>query len=93
MTLSFEDTKALIFRLLDWKIEEARLLLHQALAVSERTEAEFYAGIVEHGPTILTSDQWVELLSRLPIKLLWSQLDLDRILSKEQRRKLPSPRI
>lgn len=92
MTLSFEQTKDLIQRVLSDDPNTARDRLHFVLAGIGGSVPEFYGGIVKHGPDMgLTSEQWFELLSRLPNRLLRSQLPLDRILSENQRLKLPPP--
>lgn len=90
MTLSYDETKKLIEAVLTWDHRRARYILHQFLILEKRTEPEFYAGIIEHGPAMrLTSEQWFEILSRLPNRMLRSQLRLEAILSEEQLRRLP----
>ncbi len=92
MTLSCDETKLLIERVLKWNASDATKKLHTALIFSKQTEQEFYAGIIEHGPGLkLSSEQWFELLSRITTWFLRSQLNLENILSEEQRRKLPPP--
>ena len=90
MTLSHEQTKDLIEQFLKWDRNIAREQLHFTLIGMGSDEPEFYAGIITHGPGMrLPSDQWFELLSRLPNRLLRSQLRLDKILSEEHLLKLP----
>ena len=89
MTLDFKETERLVRLFLGWQADDARELLHDELVLMGRSEVEFYAGIVAHGPAFLTSEQWFELLSRIRNKILRSQLDLQKILSSEQLRKLP----
>ncbi len=90
MTLSYNDTKLLIEIVLQDPKEDARTRLNFALKGLGQKEGEFYSGIVEHGPGMrLTTDQWFELLSRLPIRVLRSQLDLKKYLSQEQIEGLP----
>ena len=90
MTLSYAKTKELIERVLIWDLRDVRLRLHDALIAIDSNEAEFYAGIVAHGPGMhLSSQQWFELLSRLPTRILRSQLQIKKILSEDQLRRLP----
>lgn len=67
MVLSYNETKALVDTVLHVSRDEARSQLNAAMKLAGRSEGEFYAGIVEHGPGLrLTTEQWFELLSRLP---------------------------
>lgn len=91
MTFTFNETVEYVQFVLVQDLNEVRKELHQRLSDTDRTEGEFYAGIVKHGPGFLTNEQWFELLRRLPVELLWSQLELERILSEEQRGRLPTP--
>lgn len=90
MTLSHDETRNLIELVLEDPRDQARSRLNDVLKLSKRSEGEFYAGIIEHGSSMkLTTDQWFELLSRLPNRMLRSQLDLQCILSEEHRKRLP----
>ncbi|PWU17259.1 MAG: hypothetical protein C5B49_09255 [Bdellovibrio sp.] len=90
MTPSYNDTKAMIDLILKSESADARTALFVALAAIGRNDAEFYAGIVAHASGMgLSGDQWLDLLSKLPNRLLRSQLSLNRILSEEQLKRLP----
>ncbi len=90
MRMSYNETRELIDFVLKGDPKNVRILLHQTLKERGRTEAEFYAGIVEHSPAMgLSSSQWFEILSRLPNRLLRSQLNVSSLLSEEQLRHLP----
>lgn len=85
MQLKYNETQDLIELVLKGPAQTARTRLNQRLQHLRRTEAQFYAGIVEHAPGMgLSSDQWYELLSRLPNRILRSQIDLRRFLSDHQ---------
>lgn len=90
MKLSHNETKQFVRLVLDAPKERARLELHESLKTLEKTEGQFYTGIVEHGLSMnLTTDEWFELLSRLPNRILRSDLDLSGLLSEEQLKRLP----
>ena len=90
MTLSYSETKLLIEIVLQSERIEVRTKLHHILIKMGRSEPEFYTGIIAHGPGMhLSSDQWFELLSRLPTRMLRAELKVDHFLSEEQQRKLP----
>lgn len=90
MRLNYSTTKELIELLLLGPASDARTRLHQSLRTLEANEAEFYVGIVEHAPGMrLSSQQWYELLSRLPNRILRSQLDLQKFLASDQIDRLP----
>jgi len=92
MTMSYIDTKRLIQVVIFSSKGEARAELRTQLQILNKTEAEFYSGIVEHGPGLRLNDkEWFELLSRLPNRLLRSQINLELILTEQQRRDLPPP--
>jgi hypothetical protein len=88
--LSYNETKQLIALVLEDPRDQARIKLSDALKLLGRNEGEFYSGIVEHGSAMgLTTEQWFELLSRLPNRILRSQLNLNGILSEHQIKQLP----
>ena len=88
--LSFDNTKNLIHLVLSHQIKDARKELHQTLVDLGSNEGQFYAGIKKHAPRLqLTTDQWFELLCRLPNRILRSDLHLPGLLSEEQIRRLP----
>jgi hypothetical protein len=90
MTLSYFDTKNLIDLVLISEATECRRLLFDALKTINSNEGQFYDGIVEHSQSLhLTNDQWFELLSRLPNRILRSGLDLPGLLSESQLKQLP----
>lgn len=90
MALSYNETKDLIDLVLLEPKEEARTRLNTALVLLKSKEGAFYDGIVMHGPGMrLTNEQWFELLSRLPNRILRSQLNLNGLLSEEQLKRLP----
>ena len=90
MTLSHDDTKALIDLVLDVSKEDARRLLNQELMRRRWSEPEFYAGVVKHGRGMAyTGDQWFEFLSRIPNGMLREDSGLLSKLSEIQRRELP----
>lgn len=90
--LSYSETRSLIETVLREKVEHVRAIVHRDLVEMDSSEGELYSSIAKHGPSIrLTSEQWFELLSKLPNKIFWSQISIDRILSEEQMKRLPSP--
>ena len=90
MTLSHDETKGLIELVLAADPERARDILNARLKIVGRGEPEFYAGIIEHGPTMkYTSDQWFDLLSRVPTRVLRDESKLMNKLSETQRQNLP----
>ena len=92
-TLGYKQTKDLIFFVLNHVLESrVRVDLYLRLQQINSDETEFYAGVVEHGLYMkLTSEQWFILLSRLPTRLLRSELPLRKILSPRQLKELPPP--
>jgi hypothetical protein len=90
MTLSYDETKDLIDLVLNTTAAYARDRLHENLRVLNHNEPEFYTGIIEHGPGMkLTSEQWFDLLSKLPARTLRNVSTIMNKLSKAQREKLP----
>lgn len=89
--LDYEQTKRLIFLVLDQSEDnQIRKKLHAQLKRIDSNEAQFYAGIVEHGLHMkLASEQWFKLLSLLPTRMLRSGLPIQRILSPRHFAKLP----
>lgn len=91
MTLTYSETKDLIELVLATKLSEVRQLVHSRLIVMNRSEPEFYAGIIEHGPGMnLRSDQWFDLLSKLPARMLRDAATLMDRLSRAEKAKLPT---
>jgi hypothetical protein len=90
MSFSQNETVVLIQSFLSWSKQSCRRRLFERLVNLEKNEAQFYSAIVENEKSLkLTTDQWFELLSRLPNRVLHSQLDLNGLLSEEQLKKLP----
>lgn len=88
--LSYSETNEVVRIILGESIDEVRSLIHRWLTVRGLDETELYAGLVEHAPGMnLTAEQWFDLLSKFPNRLLRSQLALDKILSESQIAKLP----
>lgn len=93
IALGYEQTKDLIFFVLDHEeVSQIRADLYLQIKHIQSNEGQFYAGIVKHGIHMkLTSEQWFKLLSRLPTRILRSELPLKKILSPRQLKALPSP--
>ena len=90
MTLSHDDTKKLIERVLDAFPKDSRMILHHALGEMNRTEPEFYGGVIEHGPGLaFTSDQWFDFFSKIPLRIFGDEPKLMNKLSENQRKQLP----
>lgn len=89
--LDYEHTATFISFVLNHDIEDKmRENLHIQLRRIKSNEGQFYAGIVEHGIHMnLTSEQWFKLLSRLPNRILRSELPLRKILSPRHITELP----
>lgn len=89
MTLSCNETKRLIEIVLATPIQDARLGLNFALKDMNRTEPEFYAGVIEHGSGMsFTSEQWFDFFSKIPNRLFWRESKLMNRLSEVQRLRL-----
>lgn len=88
--LSYNDTKLLIEAVLNESMANARTVVHKDLQEMTSNEGEFYESIAEHAPSMkLTSDQWFNLLSKLPNQVFWLQISINKILSEEQIKRLP----
>jgi hypothetical protein len=88
--LPFDQTNYFVHLVLSQPVESARQDLYLDLASIDANEGQFYQGIIKHKAGLqLTTDQWFELLSRLPIRILRSDLDLRGLLSEEQISRLP----
>ena len=88
--LDYDETKELVRLVLNRPAHRARFILFRRLASKGKSEGQFYEGIMKHATGLgLTSEQWFELLSRLPNRMLHSGLDISHILSEEQRSRLP----
>jgi hypothetical protein len=97
MRLSYDETLQLIDLVLSSPPERARFRLHLNLTRRVSTEGAFYESIIHHqaglrkGPHALTTDQWFDLLSKLPNRLLRSGVELPAVLSEAQLERLPPP--
>lgn len=90
MTLTHNETKELMDLVLRTRAADARLELNIDLKKRKRTEPEFYAGVLEHGPGMeYSSEQWFDFLSKIPSKLFFDDSRLTNKLSESQRAKLP----
>ena len=88
--LTYEETKEFVGIALSLPIKNMRKNLFRRLARSGKNEGQFYEGIIKHSKSLgLTNEQWFELLSRLPNRMLRSGLSLTNILSENQIAKLP----
>lgn len=88
--LDFENTVELVRFTLDQGPIRVRQLLYRRLWKMRSKEGRFYEGIIKHADGLgLSSEEWFELLSRLPIRILRSELRLSRYLSWEQQATLP----
>jgi hypothetical protein len=88
--LTYNETKILIELVLGKDIKQVRLRLYVELQTMNSKEGEFYESVATHGPFIgLTSDQWLDLLTKFPNQIFWSQISIDKVLSEEQRKRLP----
>jgi len=91
MTMSYIETHAMIDLVLKSAEGRAREDLHRNLVKIGRTEPEFYGGVLSHCDSLpYSSNQWFELLSKLPIRILYDDPILMRKLSPAQREKLRS---
>lgn len=90
MKLSYNETVDLIELVLNSERSEARAKLNFTLNKLKRSEGQFYESITKHKSGLkLTTDQWFELLCRLPNRILRSELDLENMLLEEQLMRLP----
>lgn len=89
MTLSYYETKRLIELALGFSKEVARTRLFQELTKIQHDETEFVAGVMAHGQGMqFTSDQWFDLLSKVPNILFLREHWLMNKLSEKQRQEL-----
>ena len=89
--LSYNETKTLIGTVLETDADKIRSMLFKTLQLMNSSEGEFYESIAKHGLFMnLSSEQWLDLLTKLPNQIFWSQIAIDKILSEEQKKKLPS---
>ena len=89
MTLSYSDTKALMERVLAEKIEDARQVLFEALLNKGRTEPEFCAGVIKHGPGMkFTAEEWFDFFKKVPNMLFKDEPNLLNKLTENQRNQL-----
>jgi hypothetical protein len=97
LVIDFNLTKDLIVLVLRHPQNLARDELHRALQKISSTEGAFYESIIHHqaglrkGPNALTTDQWFDLLSKLPNRVLRSGVELPAVLSEAQLERLPPP--
>ena len=88
--LNFEETKNLVNLVLSHSATDARSILFNTLKLDRKTEGQFYDGIVKHHRGLnLSNQEWFDLFSRLPNRLLRSNFNLHQVLSEEQIRRLP----
>lgn len=88
--MTYNETQSYINLVLNHPSDISRTILYSALTNKNHTEAQFCQAIIEHAPGMnLTTEQWFELLSRLPNRMLRSQLNLPGLISEEQIKKLP----
>jgi hypothetical protein len=67
MTLSQNETQRFIDIVLANAKEHARMILFEELKLARNSEAEFCAGVIEHGPGLIySSDQWFDFFSKIP---------------------------
>lgn len=84
------ETKVLVLSVLAANQIEARTSLAKALSDLKRTEPELLAAIIEHSRELrLNSDQWFDLLSKLPQRILRDDLRIMSKLSENQKNRLP----
>lgn len=89
MTLSHDDTKFLIDMVLRTPEVDARKVLNLELKQGGWNEGQFYESIAKHGPTMrYSSEQWFDLHSKLPNRLLRSEFPPERKLSENQLKRL-----
>lgn len=66
VTLSHDETKFLIDFVLETDKKKARGALHMVLIDMNRTEPEFYDGVLKHGPFMTyTAEQWFDFHSKI----------------------------
>jgi hypothetical protein len=88
--LSYDVTKRLIHLALNRSMDSARSDITRQLENIKSNAGQFYDGIIKHGPGMkLSTDQWFDLLSKFPNRILRHGLDLESLLSEEQLRLLP----
>jgi hypothetical protein len=88
--LSYNETKILIEEVLAIHSNQVRADLYLSLKQIGSDEGEFYKSVAVHAPAMkLTSEQWLDLLSKFPNRIFWSQISINKILSEEQIKKLP----
>jgi hypothetical protein len=88
--LPFQFTKYFVHLVLNCPAEDARHDLYLELLRAGSNEGQFYQGIIDHQKGLrLTSEEWFELLSRLPLRVLRSGMNLRGVLSDEQIKLLP----
>ncbi len=87
--LSQNETLILVQNLLKGNPLKVRTELHLSLSNAKINEGAFYDCIAFYQDKLsLTSDEWLELLIRLPNRVLWSQIDIKNKLSEKQQREL-----
>lgn len=89
MTLSHNETQRLINIVLAGSQNSARSILFKELKLTQRTEAEFCAGVIEHGPSMAyTPNQWFDFFTKIPNKLFQHETKLMNKLTPEQQERL-----
>lgn len=90
MTFSLSETKAFFELVLSQSPEDARGALNFELAIIERSEPEFYQGVIEHQRYLpYSSHQWFDFLSKLPLRIFRDEVRIMNRLSPNQREALP----
>ncbi len=90
MKMSYDDTRRFLEVALRHPEESARATVYLQLKRENFTEAQFFVGIVDHLRGLgFNSAQWFELLKRFRNRVLWSQLEIDSLLSETQITQLP----
>lgn len=89
MKTSRAETKTLIDGVLNSDISLARKDLHLNLRKMGRGEPDFYYGVLDHCERLpYSSDQWLDFLMKIPVRILHDDPILMSKLSETQREKL-----
>ncbi len=89
LKLTQNDTKRFIEFVLRHPEDEARGTLHHELRRLNLTEAEFCAGVLEHGKSLnFKSEDWFEFLKRVENRIFEHEKWLMDKLTPSQRQKL-----
>ena len=89
MKLTQNETKKFIEVAIGHPEVEARNVLYLKLRQANLTEAQFCAGVIEHGPSIqLTNEQWFDFFTKVPNILFEHVPALMNKLTENQRKQL-----